>query len=198
MPTQSYDFQKIHENYRPRITRYLAGLAGNDKAEDLCQEVFVKVDQGLKDFRHEAKLSTWIYRIATNTYHDHVRGRVFKQQQKERLTPAEQLDVLSDDGTEIGKRSPVVEQKVIRQEMIECIRGYINLLPEDYRVVLLLSEEEAFKNREIAEILNVSLGNVKIRLHRAKQKLKKLLEGNCDFYLDERSEVACDRKQGCD
>lgn len=198
MPTQSYDFQKIHENYRPRITRYLAGLAGNDKAEDLCQEVFVKVDQGLKDFRHEAKLSTWIYRIATNTYHDHVRGRVFKQQQKERLTPAEQLDVLSDDGTEIGKRSPVVEQKVIRQEMIECIRGYINLLPEDYRVVLLLSEEEAFKNREIAEILNVSLGNVKIRLHRAKQKLKKLLEGNCEFYLDERSEVACDRKQGCD
>jgi RNA polymerase sigma-70 factor (ECF subfamily) len=87
---------------------------------------------------------------------------------------------------------------MIRQEMIECIRGYINQLPEDYRVVLLLSEEEAFKNREIAEILNISLDNVKIRLHRAKEKLKKLLKGNCEFYLDERSEVACDRKQSCD
>ncbi len=198
MPAQSFDFQQIHKAYRIRITRYLAGLAGNDKAEDLCQEVFVKVDKGLKDFRAEAKLSTWIYRIATNTYHDHVRGRTYKQQQQEKLTPAEEIDALVEEVPGLGEKPPVIEQKVIREEMIECIRGYINQLPEDYRVVLLLSEEEGFKNREIAEILKVSLENVKIRLHRAKAKLKELLEGNCEFYLDDRSEVACDRKQNCD
>jgi RNA polymerase sigma-70 factor (ECF subfamily) len=198
VPTQSYNFQQIHEAYRSRITRYLAGLVGADKAEDLCQEVFVKVNKGLKDFRAEAKLSTWIYRIATNTYHDHVRGRTFKQQQKEQLTPAEEIDALKDEVPGIGEQSPVVEQQMIRGEMIECIRGYIDQLPEDYRVVLLLSEEEGFKNREIAEVLKISLDNVKIRLHRANAKLKELLEGNCEFYLDERSEVACDRKQSCD
>lgn len=198
MNIQNSDFQKIHDAYRSRLTRYLAGLAGVDDAEDLCQEVFVKVEKGLKDFRDEAQLSTWIYRIATNTYHDHVRGRTFKQQQQEVLSPTENIDALEGETTGITEKPPIAEQGVIKREMIECIRGYINQLPEDYRVVLLLSEEEGFKNREIAEILQISLDNVKIRLHRAKAKLKKTLEGKCEFYLDDQSEIACDRKQASD
>lgn len=198
MTTQSYDFQQIHESYRPRVTRYLAGLAGEDNAEDLCQEVFVKVNKGFKDFRGESNLSTWIYRIATNTYRDHIRGRVFKQQEKEHLTPTEEIDTLQGGTSDAAEQPSLAEQKIIKKEMIACIRGYINQLPEDYRVVMLLSEEEGFKNREIAEILQISLDNVKIRLYRAKGKLKELLEGNCDFYLDDQSNVACDRKQGCD
>lgn len=195
---QSHNFPQIYEDYRSRITRYLAGLAGEDVADDLSQEVFVKVARGLKDFREEANLSTWIYRIATNTYHDHVRGRAFRQQQKEQLIPTENIDIPEGVTLDIGENTPIVEQGAIRREMIACIRGYIKQLPEDYRVVLLLSEEEGFKNREIAEILKISLENVKIRLHRAKAKLKELLEGHCEFYLDDQSDVACDRKQSCD
>lgn len=198
MTTQSYDFQQIHEAYRPRINRYLAGLAGEDNAEDLCQEVFLKVDKGLKDFRAEAKLSTWIYRIATNAYLDHVRGHAFRQQQQEKLSPAEEIEALTGEAPDLAKQPPTAEQGVIRKEMIACIRGYIDQLPEDYKLVLLLSEEEGFKNREIADILKISLENVKIRLHRAKAKLKEVLEGHCEFYLDDQSEVACDRKKGCD
>lgn len=195
---QTHDFQHIHETFRPRITRYLSGLAGEDKAEDLCQEVFVKVARGLKDFRGEANLSTWIYRIATNAYHDHVRSHSFKQQAHEQLTPVDEIDVLKGESSTPDEQSPVAEQKLIRGEMIDCIRGYIDQLPDDYRLVLLLSEEEGFKNREIAEILQLSLDNVKIRLHRARARLKELLEGHCDFYLDDRSELACDRKQDRD
>ncbi len=190
----SHHFPQIYEDYRSRITRYLAGLAGEDVADDLSQEVFVKVARGLKDFRGEADLSTWIYRIATNTYHDHLRGRGFRQQQKEQLVPPENIDVPDGETPGIGGKTPIAEQGAIRKEMIACIGGYIQQLPEDYRIVLLLSEEEGFKNREIAEILKISLENVKIRLHRAKAKLKELLEGHCEFYLDDQSEVACDRK----
>lgn len=198
MNTQNYEFQQIHEAYRSRIIRYLAGLAGVDNAEDLCQEVFVKVNKGLKNFRGEAQLSTWVYRIATNTYHDHIRGRTFKQQQQEMLSRTGNFDVFEDETPGGTEQSPIAEQGAIKREMIACIRGYINQLPEDYKIVLLLSEEESFKNREIAEILQISLDNVKIRLHRAKAKLKELLEGNCEFYLDDQSDIACDRKQGCD
>ena len=197
MPTRDYNFQQIHESYRARIIRYLSGLAGEDNAEDLCQEVFVKVEKGLKDFREEAKLSTWIYRIATNTYQDYVRGRTYKQQQ-ESLSATENLENLEGDTLGNTEQPPIAEQAVIKNEMIACIRGYIDELPEDYRVVLLLSEEEGFKNREIAEILKISLGNVKIRLHRGKAKLKKTLEGKCEFYRDDQGEIACDRKQGSD
>jgi len=198
MAQPNYAFQHIHEKYRSRIARYLAGLAGEDNAEDLCQEVFFKVDKGLKDFREEAHLSTWIYRIATNTFHDHIRGHAFKQQEKELLSPTEEIDTLHGGTPGIAEQPSLAEQKIIKNEMIACIRSYIDQLPEDYRVVLLLSEEEGFKNREIGEILQISLDNVKIRLHRAKAKLKELLEGNCEFYLDDQSNVACDRKQGCD
>jgi RNA polymerase sigma-70 factor (ECF subfamily) len=79
--------------------------------------------------------------------------------------------------------------------MNSCIREYIEQLPEDYRAVLVFSEVEGLKNLEIAEILGVSLYTVKIRLHRARARLKERLGSHCNFYLDERSELACDRKE---
>lgn len=78
--------------------------------------------------------------------------------------------------------------------MNKCIRNVINKLPEDYRTVIVLGELEELKNHEIAEILQVSLDTVKIRLHRARAKLKKELENLCCFYRDERNVLSCDLK----
>jgi len=78
--------------------------------------------------------------------------------------------------------------------MNKCIRDFVEKLPENYRTVVVLSELEGLINNEIAEILGVSLDTVKIRLHRARVKLKKELETHCSFYRDERNELACDLK----
>ena len=197
MADEVFDFEKLHTRYRPKIHRYLCSLAGENEAEDLCQEVFVKVERNLASFRNEAQLSTWLYRIATNSFYDRLRSPSFKQKSKEHPIEIDENALEERDFT-TQQRKPGIDQQVIRDEMNACIRGYIDQLPETYRTVLLLSEEEGFKNREIAEILQVSLDNVKIRLHRAKAKLKVSLQGNCDLYLDERSEISCDRKQQCD
>ena len=194
MADEVFDFEKLHTRYRPKIHRYLCRLAGENEAEDLCQEVFVKVERNLTSFRNEAQLSTWLYRIATNSFYDRLRSPSFKQKSKEYPIEIDDNTLERRDFT-TQQQKPGIDQQVIRDEMNACIRGYIDQLPENYRTVLLLSEEEGFKNREIAEILQVSLDNVKIRLHRAKAKLKVSLQGNCDFYLDERSEISCDRKQ---
>jgi len=194
MADEVFDFEKLHTRYRPKIHRYLCRLAGENEAEDLCQEVFVKVERNLTSFRNEAQLSTWLYRIATNSFYDRLRSPSFKQKSKEYPIEIDDNTLEKRDFT-TQQQKPGIDQQVIRDEMNACIRGYIDQLPENYRTVLLLSEEEGFKNREIAEILQVSLDNVKIRLHRAKAKLKVSLQGNCDFYLDERSEISCDRKQ---
>jgi RNA polymerase sigma factor (sigma-70 family) len=74
-----FDFQTIHAEFRPRIQRYLARLVGESEAEDLTQEVFVKVHRALPSFRGEAQLSTWIYRIATNAALDRLRSPAFKR-----------------------------------------------------------------------------------------------------------------------
>ena len=92
------------------------------------------------------------------------------------------------------QQNSLVEQEVVRKEMSECVREYIDKLPPDHSTVLILSEIEGFKNKEIAEILQISLENVKIRLHRARAGLKKELDNGCDFYQNEQGTLACDRK----
>jgi RNA polymerase sigma-70 factor (ECF subfamily) len=93
-----------------------------------------------------------------------------------------------------GQQDSRIEQKIVRKEMSECVRQYIDKLPTDYKTVLILSEIEGFKNKEIANILQISLDNVKIRLHRARAGLKNELNDGCDFYHNDQGTLACDRK----
>ncbi len=74
MNANIYEFNRIYEEYHAKLFRYLARFVGEDDAEDLTQEVFVKIHKALDNFRGESKLSTWIYRIATNTATDRLRS----------------------------------------------------------------------------------------------------------------------------
>ena len=197
MANNELEFQNIYKTFRPKIYFYLSRIVGEHEADDLTQEVFLKVNNGLRSFRGESKLSTWIYRIATNVARDKLRSPSFQNMVQNRLT---------DDSIPEGKmptearvvwmkeKAPSVEQQLIRKEMNECIRNFVDKLPDKYKTALVLSELEGFTNQEIAEILDVSLDTVKIRIHRAREKLKKELETHCDFYRDERNELACDLK----
>lgn len=79
--------------------------------------------------------------------------------------------------------------------MSDCVREFVDRLPPEYRTVIVLKEVEGLTNREIADILEISVDASKIRLHRARAQLKQLLSDGCEFYIDERSVLACDRKQ---
>ena len=183
MNTSELEFQKIYNAFQPKIFRYLSHLADEQEAEDLTQETFVKVHQGLENFRGESQLSTWIYRIATNAARDRMRSPSY-QRMTRNCDLGNEIEnnqaEIEDQNTWTREKTPLVEQQIFHKEMNECIRGYIEKLPEDYRVALVLSEYEGIKNNEIAEILGVTLDTVKIRLHRAKEKLKETLKANCD------------------
>jgi RNA polymerase sigma-70 factor (ECF subfamily) len=197
MPDKETEFRKIHSAFQPKIFRYLTRLVGNEDAEDLTQEVFVKVNKGLNSFRGESKLSTWIYKIATNTALDRLRSPSFCACKTPIDASVEEADADTEDkdASIIKANMPSAEQELVKKEMNECIQSFINNLPAEYRAVILLSEIEEFKNKEIAKILGITLDAVKIRLHRARTKLKKELEANCNFYRDEQNELACDLKQ---
>jgi RNA polymerase sigma-70 factor (ECF subfamily) len=91
-----------------------------------------------------------------------------------------------------GEKLPSSEQELVRKQMNECIKDFIEKLPENYRTVLVLSELQVISNREIAEILGVTVGTVKIRLHRAREKLKEELLAHCDSYWIEENEFVPD------
>jgi RNA polymerase sigma-70 factor (ECF subfamily) len=194
MTTRRPDFREIHDTLRPRVLRYLARMAGEAEAEDLAQEVFEKVNRGLAAYRGDAGLSTWVYRIATNTALDRLRRRG---------NPAGTVDPSSADAIAAaeadrnvwtGEIRQTLEGRVIRDEMNACIREVINGLPEHYRTVIILGDLEGFQDKEIAAILGLSLRNAKIRLHRARVQLREALEKACVFYRSEENELACDRK----
>ncbi len=186
------DFNEVYEEFYPKTLRYLSRMAGEEAAEDIAQETFVKVNRGLENFKGDSKLSTWVYRIATNAALDRLRSPSLKHTVElpvlEEGAEVEDRDAWSDE------KRPTPDQAVIRREMNECIREFIEKLPPDYKTVMVLSEIEGFRNREIADILGVSLDTVKIRLHRARAGLKKKLEEGCSFYRDERNTLSCDRK----
>jgi RNA polymerase sigma-70 factor (ECF subfamily) len=176
------DFQRVYDDFQQRIRRYLARLAGPGEADDLSQETFARVSQALAGFRGEAALSTWIYRIATNVAFDRARSPGFQLQA--RAAEPEALAALST--------APAIEQDIARREMSECVRDYVDQLPADYRTVVVLSELEELPDREIAEVLGISLEAAKIRLHRARARLRQMLEQGCDVSRDERNELTCE------
>jgi RNA polymerase sigma-70 factor (ECF subfamily) len=191
--SSDYDFKTIYDEHYPRILQYLTRLVGPNDAEDTAQDVFDKINSGLAGFQGKSKLSTWIYRIATNTAIDRSRSAAYRHA-VERIEIDGDTDhdprSVSDD-----HRPPDTDQLVIRKEMRDCINEYIESMPHSYKTVIVLSDLEGLANKEIAEILDISIDNAKIRLHRARAKLKKMLSEACDFYYTEQSTLACDRKQ---
>jgi len=181
-----FEFPGIYEAFQPKILRYLTRLVGEAEAEDLTQEVLIKVSVALPSFRGESQLSTWIYRIATNAALDRLRSPSH-QRAVQNCSASAEVEI-EDRNARTGERTPLLEHQMFRKEMNECIQGFIQRLPENYRVVLVLSEFEGLKDGEIAETLGISSGAVKIRLHRAKERLKEELSRNCESYWIEENE----------
>jgi RNA polymerase sigma-70 factor (ECF subfamily) len=175
MDTNHPDFHELYDEFQPKILRYMTRMLGESEAEDLTQEIFARVASSLTGFRGESQLSTWLYRIATNAALDRLRGLP----KAATVQLAETEDDIPDQNVWTGEDKPGVESQIYRNEMNDCIRGFIAGLPENYRTVLLLADFEGLENDQIADILDLTLDTVKIRLHRARERLKAVLAANC-------------------
>lgn len=191
------DFQSVFSEFQKPVYNFVLRMVKDHSlAEELTQDVFIKTYNSLSEFRGDSKLSTWIFRIATNACLDHFRSKPHKQDEKtDFLSPDDLLKSIRPDDEQ---KSTTAEEEFINVEMSSCVRGYINDLPEEYRAVILLHDLQGFTNPEIAKITGTTLENVKIRLHRARHKMKQVFSTKCSFYRDERNVLRCVRKEDDD
>jgi len=188
--SQPLDFADVFHEYQGPIYNYLLRMTQNQaEAEDLTQETFVRAHRSLSTFRGEASLSTWLYRIATNVSLDHFRRRTIRQ-----ARTALPLDNIEFDEDWVNDTPSSPEQQAACSEMSACVQEFVQYLPPDYRTVLVLKDLQGLKNREIAEVLDCSLATVKIRLHRARNKLRESLDAGCDTTHDKRNVLVCEPK----
>ena len=154
-------FQELVDRYKDLVFALIARtVQDRSRAEDLAQDVFLRVHRGLPYFRGEARLSTWIYRIVANVcVHDHGRP-----------APALSLD-------DVRTRTPSASDRQFGDlELRDRVEKAIARLPSNYRLVVAAHYLEGVQYEELAEALALPLGTVKTQLHRAKQQLRRMLE----------------------
>jgi RNA polymerase sigma-70 factor (ECF subfamily) len=156
-------FVELYNRFSPRIYKYCVRILGNQRqAEDIFQETFVKFYQSAVAGRTMTNLSGYIFRIARNLC---LNGKESKYDGL--LT----LDDLTLDDRRLGGNDRSYEHT----ELLEILRSAVECLPIDYREAFVLREYDGLSYREIADILEVSVATVKIRIFRAKQGIRKVL-----------------------
>ena len=174
-------FEEVVGRYKNKVYNYIYRMVGNsDDAEDLTQEVFVRMYTSLDSFRRQASLHTWLFRIASNLCIDH-----FRRSKKMRANAYSLDEPIKDagDGGEAGGGHEVADAKyephrlMEQQEMAEQIQQALGQLPEKLRTVLVLHDIEDLPYEEIAQVVGCPLGTVKSRLFHARQQLRQRLSG---------------------
>lgn len=147
-----YDFDSLYKTYSPQIFRVCMGYVNDhDRAKDLVQETFIAVWRNLPGFRNESKVSTWIYRIATN----HCLRALEKEKRITKVDMPENLAAVEDESPE---------------EKLAFLYSAIAGLPEMERIIISL-ELEGLPQIQIAEITGLTAVNVRVKIHRIKEKL---------------------------
>jgi len=166
-------FATLFQTHRGRVYAICLRMTNNvTEAEDLTQDAFMQVFRKLSTFRGESSLSTWLYRLAVNTILMH-----FRQRGPKAISMDEEIE--SSDKPplprhEFGRPDGHLRSSV---ERIALMRA-LETLPAGYRRIFELHEIEGYAHREIARLLHCSIGNSKSQLHKARQRIQKLLRAS--------------------
>jgi RNA polymerase sigma-70 factor, ECF subfamily len=166
--------EKIWEEFHPRLRQFiLKRIPDEQNAEDILQEIFLKIHARIGTLRDEETLPSWMYQIARNTIADYYR------EHKATVELPEALELPEE---------PIVDDDVVK-DLIPSVKAMVNSLPDEYREALILTEYEGLTQRELAERLGLSFSGAKSRVQRAREKLKTMLLDCCHFEFDRLGKV---------
>ena len=165
---ESRAFRRVFEIYRDRVYALCCHMAGNaDDAEDLTQEIFIQAFRSIGSFRAESAFGTWLYRIASNRCVSEARKR------RPRFRSVEEM---AEHNAAPLARGPNPEEQLVRKELVKRAEEAIASLPESQRLLFVLGTQMGMKYRDIGEIVDISEDAVKVRIHRARKRVRDALK----------------------
>lgn len=186
LPGNTHSYEMLVQRHMNRVYSIVYRIVcDKEEAEDLCQEVFIKVYNGLKKFEQQASFSSWLYRIATNCALDALekkkrQPRTFTTARNNTVqTPCDEAEQLLNQPSELV--GP--EESALRAELRECINKVLRKLDREQARLLLLRDFDDQSYDEIATILNIGLGAVKMRIHRARLAFQEAFGHLCGHFV---------------
>jgi RNA polymerase sigma-70 factor, ECF subfamily len=164
-------FNYLVQKYRRPMISFMYRMAHNSAAaEDLAQEVFLRVYRSRGNYEPSAKFSTWLYRIATNLGVNFARDT--RHERPENITNLDEPDEESGQTPDLADKTPSVEEEILRQERLAAIRKKVDALPERQKMAVLMHKYQQMDYKQIAEILKLSESATKSLLFRAYETLR--------------------------
>ncbi|AET68241.1 RNA polymerase sigma factor, sigma-70 family [Desulfosporosinus orientis DSM 765] len=161
------EFSALYKKYKNPIFAYIFYLAGDrPAAEEICQDVFLKVYLNIAKFENRSSFKTWIYKIARNAYLD------YAQAQKRKVT----IDNIEFFVKELEDRGMSPEEHAINMATKELIENTLNKLSQKYRMLLILRDIQNLSYKEISDIAEMELNSVKVGIFRARREFQKIYE----------------------
>jgi RNA polymerase sigma-70 factor (ECF subfamily) len=177
----------FEKNYN-RVYAYVWSMVrDSNEAEDLTQEAFLRGHRERETLKDPKAMLSWLYCIATHVSLDWLRKRAKASARESRAGLA---DIDPPD-----PKTPSMQQVLEQEQMSACVNRFLVGIPDTYRAVILLHDTHGLTGPEIASALGLPLATVKIRLHRARLRLKAALEAGCKFSCDERGVLVCMPKE---
>ncbi len=168
-------FNYLAEKYHRPMIHFLFRMVGNQAiAEELAQEVFLRVYRARGSYRAEARFTTWLYRIATNLAVNHARDT--KHERSAQTVYLDQPDEETGTSPDLADDEPSVEERLVRDERMAAIRRHVMALPERQRMAVLMHKYQGMDYRQIGEVLKLSESATKSLLFRAYQTLREKLK----------------------
>jgi RNA polymerase sigma-70 factor (ECF subfamily) len=168
-------FSLLVEKYRRQMVHYMYRMVHNQAvAEELAQEVFLRVYRARASYRAEAKFSTWLYRIATNLGVNHARDT--RHERGAHAVYLDQPDPETGISPDVADTTPTVEQNMLREARLAAIRKHVMALPERQRTAVLMHKYQDLDYKQIGAVLKLSESATKSLLFRAYQTLRERLK----------------------
>jgi RNA polymerase sigma-70 factor, ECF subfamily len=168
-------FNYLVQKYRRPIISFMYRMAHNSAAaEDLAQEVFLRVYRSRGNYEPTAKFSTWLYRIATNLGVNYARDT--RHERPENVTNLDEPDEDTGQTPDLADKAPTIEEQIMRRERMNAIRQKVEALPDRQKMAVLMHKYQQMDYKQIAEVLKLSESATKSLLFRAYETLRTQLK----------------------